>query len=449
MSVFIRGVGSDPASVSRLAILLAVIGAIGALSGCASMRHGALTPAGGEPATWAAALPELEQAVSEQPQDADRLGRLALAYYFADRFDDAAATAARVRELRPADGMAAYVEGLLQEHAGAWAQADQIYRGRETYDPISADLKQLMRARQEIVARQILRAEIHDQLRAASGRPAATIEPNALVVRRFVPLSATRSDSALATGITHFFTQTFAEIDTLTVIDETRRSMLEDEIALSSAEAFDPAARLVARTIGAGLAMAGRSGAGTPNGDEVVVQYQMDDLFLDEKSASWRGTREMVQIQSPVRYVLDDLGREVVRIAEERLRLALRPELRQQLAQPPTKSFAAFLAYSEGLLDEGREDYGQAFERYREAARLDPGFGWAGEAAERVSGVGDRGAALPPSETPAAAGDDEFRQQAADRAGAEVDDLPSGRSEDPGVNTVLGAERVRIVVRPH
>jgi tetratricopeptide (TPR) repeat protein len=431
-----------------VAWLASVLAAMAALGGCASLPHAGLSPAGGEPAAWAAAVPDLEQAVKEKPEDVDRLGRLALAYYFADRFDDASATVARARELRPADGMAAYVEALLQEHAGAWAQADEIYRRRETYAPISNDLQQLMRARQEIVAREILHAEIRDQLRAAGGHPAGTIEPNALVIRRFQPMSAARSDSVLATGITHFLTQTFAEIDTLTVIDETRRRLLEDELALSSAEALDPAARLVARTIGAGLALAGRSGAGMPDSTEVLIQYQLDDLFLDKKSTSWRGTREMVQFQSPVRYVLDDLGREVVRIAEERLGLALSPELRQQLAQPPTESFAAFFAYSEGLLCEGRQEYGQAFERYREAARLDPEFTWAGEGAGRVAGAGDGGAALPPGGAPASSGNDDLRQEAADRAHSSIDELTSGRNEDPGVNPLLGGDRVRIVVRP-
>jgi len=441
-----------PATGSALVLASAyaviAFAAIVAGAGCASLRPTGVTAVGGNPAAWAAAVPDLEQAAIEQPEDVDRLGRLALAYYFAGRFDEAAAIAGRARELRPADGMAAYVEALLLERAGAWAEAEEIYRGRETYQPISGELKRLMRARQEIVTREILRAEIRAQMRDAGGRPAGTIEPLALVIRRFQPLGTARADSVLATGITHFFTQTFAEIDTLTVIDETRRRLLEDEIALSSAEALDPAARLVARTIGAGLALAGRSGAAQPDSNEVLVQYQIDDLFLDAQSASWRGTRELVQFQSPVRYILDDLGREVVRIAEGQLGLSLSPELRQKLAQPPTKSYAAFLAYSEGLLSEGREDYARAFERYHEAARLDPGFGWAGAAAERVSGAGDRGEALPPGEAPAGAGDDDLRQEASARMDAQVDDVPGGRGEDPRVNPLLGAERVRIVVRP-
>ncbi len=425
-----------------------VLAAIVTGAGCASLRPSGVTAVGGQPAAWAAAVPDLERAAAEQPGDIDHLGRLALGYYFAGRFDEAAATATRARELRPADGMAAYVEALLLERAGSWAPAEEIYRGRETYQPISGELKRLMRARQQIVAREILRAEIREQLRAAGGRPAGTIEPLALVIRRFQPMGTARVDSALATGITHFFTQTFAAIDTLTVIDETRRRLLEDEIALSSAEALDPAARLVARTIGAGLALAGRSGVGQPDSNEVLVQYQIDDLFLDPQNAAWRGTRELAQFQSPVRYVLDDLGREVVRIAEGQLGLSLSPELRQKLAQPPTKSYAAFLAYSEGLLSEGREDYARAFERYREAARLDPGFGWAGAAAERVGGAGDRGEALPPGETPAAAGDDDLRREASARVDGQVDDLPGSRGEDPRVNPLLTTERVRIVVRP-
>ncbi len=416
------------------------------LAGCAG-RGASFDPAGGSRAAWVAELPALEQEAATRPDDPGALGRLALAYFMADRFEEAAATAARAREVNPRDGTACYVEALLFERAGDWRRADEIYAARETLAPISVELERLMRARHEIAAREIIRAGIKADLAAAHGR-APEVEPNALVVRRFLPVSAARRDSVLAVGITHFFTQAFAEIDTLTVIDETRRRLLEDEIALSSSDALDPGARLVARTIGAGLALAGRSGTDFPDSDRVAIVYQLDDLALEPKSESWRGTREMVRIEAPTRYILTDVGREVVRIAQEQLHLSLAPAVAARLAQPPTKAFAAFMAYSEGLLDEGRREYGKAFERYREAARIDPGFAWAGAAAERVAGAGERGEALPPAETPPSGEAGDLEQQATEIAGQQVDDVPTGHNEQPSPLPPLETERVRIVVRP-
>jgi hypothetical protein len=52
---------------------------------------------------------------------------------------------------------------------------------------------------------------------------------------------------------------------------------------------------------------------------------------------------------------------------------------RNAIEQRPTRSLAAFLAYSRGLTaeDEGRYDDASRF--YRDAARIDPGFGAASE----------------------------------------------------------------------
>ncbi len=415
--------------------------------GCLPATRGA--PAvGGDPGAWRARVPELEERLRTDPQDADVLGNLAIAYVFAARPSRAESTAVAALRVRPGDGRASYALALVHEDRGEFEAADAIYRQRDHLDPITPELRRLMQTRHTIVSRRILREAARTELARANAGRERPPQPLTLVVRRFLPLSAGRRDSVLAVGVTHYLTQTFAQIDTLTVIDDTRRALLEAEIQRSGEDVFDPQSRLTARALQAGLALSGRSGVEHTDEDEVRVQLDVVDLVLPPESDHWRGTPAPVSLVSPTRYLLADLGRQVAEIAETRLQVTLDEELRTRLLRPPTESFAAFMAYAEGLTYEGRGAYREAFERYREAARLDPGFGWAADAAGRTSGAGSGGAALPPSPAGPRGGGQEYAQEAAERAGTEVDEFSGQRAEDPVVTPSPGERQVRIVVRP-
>jgi tetratricopeptide (TPR) repeat protein len=92
---------------------------------------------------------------------------------------------------------------------------------------------------------------------------------------------------------------------------------------------------------------------------------------------------------------------EVLRLEKELLRqilstlgITLSPVERRTIDALPTDNFRAFLAYSRGLDFEDRGMTEQALASYREALRLDPGFGAARERAEIAAVTPAAGAAL-------------------------------------------------------
>ncbi len=421
------------------------------LCGCAPSSGRATRSPAGDPATWQAALPELERRAQERPGDSDLLGRLAAAYYFSDRFQEAESLSIQAIEIEPRQGTALYVRALLLERADDWEGADEIYRRRDELKSMSRQLKEIMRSRHAIVSREILRRQVRAELEGIAQSPGPIIKPNAMVVRRFQPLGVSRSDSILAVGITHFLTTAFAQIGNLIVIDNTRRFLLEEEIALSADESFAASSRLAASAVGAGLSVAGRVGGKDAEPAEALIQYTVDDLVLSPDNPVYRGTPNLVELSSPTRYLLQDLGGEVVRVAEENLHITLDPDTRARLARPPTKNFKAFMAFAEGLFWEQEDRFRQANECFHEAGRLDPGFDWAHDGVDRVSGGGEHGEALPPDTEPAEAPGEEFERRAGDVAVSEVDEMPGRRSEKPqGMQPPPAPQdgQVRIIVRP-
>jgi hypothetical protein len=251
--------------------------------------------------------------------------------------------------------------------------------------------------------------------------------------------------------VTYFLTNAFGQVESLVVIDATRRSLLEQEIARSQEVSFAENARLVARTVGAGLSMTGRSGTRIGAKDQVTIQYDLDDLLLQPGNEAYRGTRQVVEFSSPKRAMLQDLGRHVVELVVENLRIPIDTDLRRRLARPPTRSLEAFLACAEGLLWEEGGEYAKAYESYQTAAQLDPGFGWAGDGIDRLSGAGAHGEPIAPDAAPAGGSYSEQQHiaEATEVARQSVDDLPASDVEEPPQTPALEPPgRVTIIIKP-
>ncbi len=419
-----------------LILLVAVWG------GCSA--HG---PRWGDAQLWRQALPELRARAAADPGDREIRARLALSLLYAGEPAAADSVAAGVLESSPRDALAWYVKAVIAERRGEWARADSIYGLREQLADAPSGLPEIMAARQGLALQQILRERLRGDLARARAEQGLALEPLALIVHPFTALGDSRQDSLLALGVTHYLTNSFALIDTLVVVDNTRRRLLEQEIRQSQSEAFQSATRLVARTIGASLAVGGRAGEASDPENAARVQYGIEDLLIATAEETYRGTRAPVEFTSPTRYLLADLGEQVVRIAEENLRLPLDEELRARLVRPRTGDFDAFLAYAEGLYWEERYQYGRAHQHFQEAERIDSGFEDAREGAARTGGGGPE-AAPPPGESPLPADAGDLAEEAAAQAGQAVDEMPGQRAEEPAPTPGAQPGRVRIIVRP-
>ena len=107
--------------------------------------------------------------------------------------------------------------------------------------------------------------------------------------------------------------------------------------------------------------------------------------------------------------VFDDLG------------ITLTPAERAAIDQRPTRSIAAFLAYSGGLSAEDSGRFDLAARLYREAARLDPGFAAAQAGASRAEATSAGQAVTPATIQSSLAGTAEGATVAAARNGEVTD----------------------------
>ncbi len=401
----------------------------------------------GDPAAWRDALPELQARARADSTDQQTRAHLALALLYDERPAAADSLAAAVLETAPRHALAWYVKAIVHEQRGEWAQADSIYRRRESFAGAPRGLPGIMAARQTLALRQVLRAQLRADLDRARRDQGLTLEPLGLLVYPFAPMGEGRQDSVLAVGVTHYLTNTFALIETLVVIDNTRRQLLEEEIRQSRSEAFQSATRLVARTIGASLAVRGHVGGALEEEAAARVQYGIEDLLLGRDDPSYRGTAATVDFTAPTRYLLADLGERVARIAEEQFGLELDEQVRARLVRPRTGEFDAFLAYAEGLYWEERYRYGLANQAFREAQRIDPGFDDAREGAERTGG-GAADLAPPPAGPILPLPGSDLADDAGAGAGRAVDQMPDERSEEPAPVPAAVGEKVRIIVHP-
>jgi len=421
------------------AVLATLTGWGGLCPGCSSFASGSSTPTG-DPAAWPARLPELREGVRRHPQDLDLLAQLGLSYFFSDSCAQADSVAKLVLVRQPRQGLALFVRALIHEREGDWESADSIYRQVDDLHATTRELRRIMRSRHEIASREIIRRQVQVESqrwrearfdREGEGALEVLAAPaaNTLLVQGFAPLGVSRSDTVLATGVTYFLTTTLAQTESLIVVDYTRRELLEDEI-LRSATASPGPLQLRSAFCGAALSITGRAGIPDP-GAAAWIQYGVADATVDPGDPDYRGTRDPRELSPPTRYLLSDLGSEVVWIVEDRLHLTLSPDLRGRLARAPTQSFEAFMAFAEGLFWEQRNQFGRATASFQAAAELDPEFVWAREGAERMVGVGERGEALPPRMDRSVEFSEGLAERTIGTVAAKVDPMPIGGPEAP------------------
>ncbi len=431
--------GGSPLWVA--AILATAILAVGGM-GCSTVRSLFRQPYDlTDPKQARRAVEELQLAVAARPEDAGLIGRLAVAFYFAGESDSAAARASEALSMEPLEANAVFARALLLESKGRYAQAESLYAVRGQLVGLSRRLERTMASRQAILARRLLRERLRKDLEAAAAGAAAPIDPWTMLVEPFRGLGG-HQDSVIATGVTYFLTNAFAQVGGLTVVDYSRSSLLSDEIRRSRRWTASERTRLTRKVVGAGLALGGHVGR---EGSQVRVAYKIEDFIAGPGEDGYRGT-DLIEVTPTVKYLLEDLGKAVVQVCEDRLGLKLDPATKEKLQKPPTRSFAAFLAASEGLLWEQQGQYGKALASYREAALLDPGFSWAEDGSERVAGAGEKGEPIAPDATPPSG--ESTQGKIGEETIEAVDDLP-GHLPAPGADVPLERQtRVHVIVHP-
>jgi len=351
--------------IARWTILAAAL----AVSACATAISGS-----------ADSISKLEQAKAANPSSQAVARNLGIAYFKATppRYNDARVALAQAVELNPKDGVAALYLGLTAEAQNDLPAAQRAYESylavgktRGAKDQITARLAVIDRKVNEERAKRAIAQE--RQLSSVAG------PSNSVAVMPFAFSGSDTSLKPLERGLADLVTTDLSRSSALKVLERTQLQALLDEIQLQQRAGVQGGTGVRAgkilqagRIVGGSISQLGpnqlRTSASVTNvqtsavqGSPATQQAAIDQLFDMEK-----------------KLVLDLFGA---------LNVTLTTAERNAIEQRPTRSMAAFLAYSRGLELEDQGRYDDASRSYDNALRLDPGFSSAQQKAQETRSI--------------------------------------------------------------
>jgi len=321
------------------------------------------TVGGGGAAGGSAAIARLERERANNPQSEPVLRSLGIAYYKSGKLPEARTALEQATKLNPRDGTAALYLGLTAEGQNDFATARTAYASYIEYGRTSR-VRHALEARLSALQRKQLeetaRAEVRDEQKLA--QVAGT--PNVVAV---LPLAFSGADTSLKPlerGLAELLTTDLARSSRLTVVERLRLQAVLDEIKLQASGATDSSSNVRAGKI----LQAGRlvQGSIIQQGPDLRVDAAVIDVPTTRVAGATNDNRALDQLLT--------LEKNIALGLFQQMGITLTTAERNAIEERPTRSLAAFVAYSRGLLleDEGQFDKAETF--YQEAARLDPGF---------------------------------------------------------------------------
>lgn len=344
---------------SLAALLLVTLAGAG---GCATHNQGS-------------AVARLEAKRDANPNAGRTLRALGIAYHDAGRYADAVRVLGRAQQLMPSDGVTALYLGMSAEATGDLKTARAAYEGYVRHGRTSRVRAQL-RSKLAALARRELEAEARETVAQEASIGSAPGSPRTVAV---LPLAFSGTDttlSSLGRGLADLMISDLSRSSQLTVVERDRMDALLDEIRLSANGGAVDAATAVRS---GRLTRAGRVVRGS------ITQLQGQSLRADAAvlDVSTAQAGSALNADFTLDAVFDAEKRIVFGVFND-MGITLTAAERAAIDQRPTRSIAAFLAYSGGLSAEDSGGFDLAARLYGEAARLDPGFAAAQAGASRA-----------------------------------------------------------------
>ena len=351
------------------ALALAAVGTVTAPAARAQQQP--RQPAGGGGGTN---IERLERARRASPGSVGVLRALGVAYYRAGRYADARGTLEQARRIAPRDGLVALYLGMSSELMSDLPAAREAYT---TYlrTGRTGRTKVQVRARLAALQRQELLATAKQAVAQEAQLAQQPTSPTTIAV---LPLRFSGNDSTLLPlerGLADLLVTDLSRSSRLTVVERDRMQALVDELRLSQSGRVDSTTSVR----GGRIVRAGRVVQGgileMPN-RTVNVNAAIIDVPTTQAVGAVRADDRLEQLFTLEKRIafglFDELG------------VTLTAQERSLVEQRPTRSLAAFLAYSGGLLAEDNGNLDQASRYYGEAVRLDPNFTLARQRQENV-----------------------------------------------------------------
>ena len=315
--------------------------------------------------TRPADIPRLEQEAAANPNDSNVNTALGVAYFRAERFEDARTLLSRVIADGADKGAAYLYLGLANEQLEDWTSARAAY---ERYIEIGAagNVKEQIRDRLALVAR----AELRQSARAVLAREQQMSEdpptPRTVAVMPFRLVGTSEELAPLQTALSDMIITDLSVSPAITSIERVKIDAMIDEMLLAQAGLAESATGArVGRLLKAEHVV---QGVIAQSGEE---QLRMDASVLNTARSEAAGTFGRDQQLDAI----FDLEKEIVFSIFNTLGVTLTPAERERINENRATNLLAFLAYGRGLDAMDAGNFQEASTFFRQASQLDPGFG--------------------------------------------------------------------------
>lgn len=309
-------------------------------------------------------IPALEQRVAAQPGDADAAATLGVAYYHAQRYEDARSTLNRAIANGASSGAAYLYLGLANEELKDWTAARAAY---EKYVEAGSDgeLKDQIRGRLALVARQQLKQEAKLVLEREQQMSEDPPTPRTVAVMPFRMVGTSEELAPLQTALTDMIITDLSVSSAITSIERVKINAMIDEMLLAqSGLAESSTGARVGRLLKAEHVVQGQI---AQSGEQ---QLRMDATVLNTQRRESAGTFG----QSQQLDAIFDLEKQIVFSIFDAVGVTLTATEREKINENRTGNLLAFLAYGRGLNELDRGNYQQASTFFRQSSQLDPNF---------------------------------------------------------------------------
>lgn len=323
------------------------------------------------------AIAKLQQERKQNPQSANVMRALGIAYYKAGRHYVARSVLEQARQLDPRDGTTALYAGLAAEQTGDLPAARDAYSSYLTFG-------RTQRVRAQLQARlaSIARLELEQSAKLALANEAQlSSQPGDARTVAVLPLRFSGTDSTLKPlerGIADLLVNDLSQSKSLIVVERDRMQALFDEIKLAQTGAAEATTAVRSGK----LIRAGRIVQGA------ITELPSQSLRIDAAVVDASTTRATGSASGDDK--LDDLFSLEKKIAFnlfDALGITLSAAERKAVEQRPTRSMAAFLSYSSGLMAQDGGNFEEARRYYQDAVRADPSFRAAGQRLQQVEQI--------------------------------------------------------------
>lgn len=306
------------------------------------------------------AVDKYKSLVLQKPDDYRGWRELGAAYYHYGEYDEAIKSLETAEKIK-SDSRSRLYLGMTYEKVKEWDKAAQSYKSALILSPDS-DIAERIDGRLEILSS---RKEIERALASESSIAADSIPANTIAVYDFDGSTLDPALAPLALGLAEFTAIDLSKIKSLTVVERAKLNFLIQEMELVSSGVIDTSqAPQMGRILGSRNIITGR--VTSPNLDHLRLSGVIVNTLDSTKSypgSSEAILREIFKMQKDfVRQIVQELG------------LNLSPEELDSLNILPTNSYAAFLAFCQGLAYQKNGQYDKALEEFRRALHLDKNF---------------------------------------------------------------------------